>query len=109
MMEKMMLEKLFQETKEEIGLGEPNGIFFLSSSPEKCYQRVLIRNRISELKVVNLEYLTFLKKSYERYFSQKYKNILRYTSYDISQPEKLVSDFIEFINHIKKHNNNGEK
>ena len=109
LMEKMMLEKILQETKEEIGLGEPSGIFFLSCSPEKCYQRVLLRNRISELKIVNLEYLTVLKKSYERYFSQKYKNMLRYASYDINQPEKLVSDFIEFVNDIKKHNNNGEK
>lgn len=68
--EKDLLSDIFQDVKNSCGYPKPDAIFYLTTPPDLCMQRVEKRNRSGEEEFVNRRYLDCLQTSYEIYLNQ---------------------------------------
>ena len=76
---------------------EYDGIIYINALPEKCFDRINIRNRGEEAGIP-IEYLESLYQKHEKWLSgEKDKILYLEDNYDLDTIQKAVSQVLEFI------------
>ena len=98
--EKELLDKLSSKMNSEVDFPIVTGIFYLTTPPEICIQRIKYRNRDGEDEMVNLNYLHNLQAAFESYLSNTEKPLWLATS-DTDDIHNLHQELLDFIKHVQ--------